>query len=195
MPRSVPSACVTLFALALAAAPGSSANQKDWYERAVKKVEAKFDPAEARPGQTVTFILTVELNPGYHTYPVVQPDKNAASMTNIVRYPDPGPVVFVGPTVDPKGYLTKEVPEIGIKELREYEGKVVYTRKAVVSPRAGPGAAPVKLAAFKLTVCDENNCFPPKTVPVETAFRVLPGPAEPVDPMYAAEVRKALEKK
>lgn len=186
---------IALVAFALAAAPGARANQKDWYEKAVKKVEAKFDPAEAKPGQTVTFTLTVELNPGYHTYPIVQPDKNASSMTNILKFPDAGAVVFVGPTIDPKDYLVKEVPEIGIKELREYEGKVVYTRKVVVSPKAAPGAAPVKLAAFKLTVCDKDNCFPPKAVPVEATFKVLPGPAEAVEPMYAAEVQKALEKK
>lgn len=181
-------------AAALAAAPGTAA-QKDWYEKAVKKVEAKFDPAEAKPGQTVTFSLTVELNPGYHTYPFVQPDKNAASFTNLIRYPDPGAVVFVGPTVDPKGFLTKEVPEIGVMEMREYEGKVVYTRKAVVSPKAAAGAATVKLTSFKLTVCDKDNCFPPKTVPIEAALKVLAGPPVPVEVMYADEVTKALEKK
>ncbi|MBY0514929.1 MAG: hypothetical protein K2P78_13570 [Gemmataceae bacterium] len=195
MLRPVTSALLAVTAVVLAAAPGSPAAQKDWYEKAVKKVEAKFDPAEAKPGQTVTFTLTVELNPGYHTYPVVQPDKNASSMVNVLKFPDPGAVVFVGQTADPKGYLTKAVPEIGVAELREYEGKVVYTRKAVVSPQAAPGAATVKLASFKLTVCDENNCFPPKTVPVEATLKVLPGPAEAVDPMYAAEVQKALEKK
>ena len=43
----------------------------------MKKVEAKFDPAEAKPGQTVTFKLTVELNDGYYTYPTRQADKAA----------------------------------------------------------------------------------------------------------------------
>ena len=45
-------------------------------------------PAEAKPGQTVTFTLTVELNDGYHTYPTVQPDKKAAGMVNEIKFPD-----------------------------------------------------------------------------------------------------------
>src|SRR5439155_25724544 len=43
------------FALLLAAVPDRQASgvQKGWYEKAVNKVEAKFEPAEAKPGQTV----------------------------------------------------------------------------------------------------------------------------------------------
>ncbi|HJZ59174.1 MAG TPA: hypothetical protein VKE74_29790 [Gemmataceae bacterium] len=193
MARSLPLVLATGFTLALSAAPGQpAAGQKDWYEKAVKKVEAKFDPAEAKPGQTVTFTLTVQLNDGYHTYPFVQPDKNASGMVNTIKYPEPGAVVFVGPTVDPKGFVTKAVPEIGIAELREYTGTVTYTHKAVVSPKAPPGAATVKLASFKLSVCDENNCFPPKAVPVEAGLKVLDGPPVPIDPALADEVNKAL---
>jgi hypothetical protein len=182
------------FALGIAFLPGqpAEARQKGWYERAVKKLEAKFEPAEAKPGQTVTFTLTVDLNLGYHTYPTVQPDKMAADMVNIMKFPDPGPVVFVGKVTDPKDFDVTAEPELGIKEIRINEGKVVYTRKAVVSPKASPGAATVKLASFKLMVCDEKTCFPPKTVQVEAAFKVLDGPAVPVEKAYADEVAKAL---
>jgi hypothetical protein len=187
-------ALVVPFALALAALPDrpASALQKGWYEKAVKKVEATFDPAEAKPGQTVTFKLTVALNDGYHTYPTTQPEKAAEGFVNQVKFPDPGAVVFVGPVIDPKGYETKAVPELLIKELREYPGTVTYTRKAVVSPKATAGAAEVKLASFKLTVCDKTNCYPPKAVPVAAALKVLDGPPVPVEKAYADEVAKAL---
>ena len=183
-----------VFAVAVVALPGRPAGavQKGWYEKAVKSIAAKFDPAEAKPGQTVTFTLTVALNDGYHTYPTVQPDKMAAGMENTITFPAPGPVVFVGRTLDPKGYQATAEPVLGIKELRTYSGTTVFTRTAVVSPAAKPGPAAVKLAAFKLLVCDDNNCFPPKTVPVEAALKVLDGPAVPVEKEYAAEVTKAL---
>ena len=71
---------------------------------------------------------------------------------------------------------------------------MTYTRKAVVSPKAAAGAATVKLATFSLSVCDKDNCFPPKTVPVEAALKVLDGPAVEVEKAYADEVKKALEK-
>jgi hypothetical protein len=178
----------------LAVLPGSASGQK-WYEKAVKRVEGSFTPAEARPGQTVTFKLTVELNEGYHTYPTVQPDKMAAGMQNVIKFPQPGTVVFVGKLQDPKDYLTKEEPDLGIREIRYNTGTVTYTRKAVVSPKAAAGAATVKLAAFTLSVCDKNNCFPPKQVPVEAALKVLDGPPVPVEKEFAAEVAKALEGK
>ncbi len=186
---------VSVFALALAALPGQPAaavQKKGWYEKAVKKIDAKFEPAEAKPGQTVTFTLTVDLNEGYHTYPTTQPDKLASNMVNILKFPDPGTVIFVGPVADPKDFEVTSEPALGIKEIRMNSGTVTFTRKAVVSPKASPGPATVKLASFKLLVCDDKNCFPPKTVPAEASLKVLDGPAVPVDPAYADEVAKAL---
>ena len=187
--------CAVTFAMAVAAlvaaVPGSATAQK-WYEKAVKKVEGRFTPAEAKPGQTVTFTLTVELNDGYHTYPTAQPDKLAAGMTNVIKFPEPGTLIFVGDTLDPKDFVAKEEPDLGIKELRVNVGTVVYTRKAVVSPKASAGAATVKLATFSLSVCDKTNCFPAKTVPVEAALKVLDGPPVAVEKAFADEVAKAM---
>jgi len=80
-------ALTALLALSPAVIPASPAAAQKWYEKAVNKVEAKFTPAEAKPGQTVTFTLTVELNDGFHTYPTVQPDKQAAGMVNDITFP------------------------------------------------------------------------------------------------------------
>lgn len=178
-------------ALPTGAAPGG----QPWYEKAVKKVDGAFTPAEARPGQTVTFSVTVELKPGYHTYPTVQTDKGAASMINEIKFPEPGDVIFVGAVHDPKDVKTKPEPVLGISELKYCTGTVVYTRKAVVSPKAKPGAVTVKLPLFNLSVCNEDNCFPPKKVPVEAVLKVLDGPAAPVDKEYADDVKKALGEK
>ncbi len=186
------------FAIAVAAllavAPGSAGAQK-WYEKAVKKVEGKITPAEAKPGQTVTFTLTVELNEGYHTYPLVQPDKKADGMVNVIKFPAADRLIFVGKPEDPKDFATKEEPDLGIKELRYCPGTAVYTRKAVVSPKAPAGATTVKLTTFSLSVCDKNNCFPAKNVPIEAAFKVLDGGTVPVEKAYADEVAKALSEK
>jgi hypothetical protein len=173
--------------------PTAMATQKGgWYERAVKNVEAKFEPAEAKPGQTVTFKLTVDLKEGYHTYPTVQPDKLAASMVNTITFPAPAGVIFVGPVTDPKDFETKAEPELMIKELRYSSGTAVFTRKAVISPKAAAGSATVKLESFKLLVCDKSNCFPPKAVPVEASLKILDGPAVAVEKEFADEVAKAL---
>lgn len=187
-------ACVVAFAVviagALSAVPGTAGAQK-WYEKAVKKVEAKFAPAEAKPGETVTFTLTVELNEGYYTYPTAQTDPGAAGMVNVLKVPKPGAVVFVGAVSDGK-VQTKAEPELGIKELRYQPGTATYTHKVVVSPKAAPGTTTVKLTEFALSVCDKSNCFPPKKVPVEAVLKVLDAPAVPVEKAFAEEVKKAL---
>jgi hypothetical protein len=182
------------FALVLAALPASPASAQKWYEKAVKKIEGKFSPAEAKPGQTVTFTLTVELHDGYHTYPTTQLDKQAAGMVNEIKFPADCPAIFVGKLEDPKDARTKAEPDLGILEMSYCTGTVTYTRKAVVSPKAPAGAATVKLAKFSLSVCDKDNCFPPKNVPVEATLKVLDGPAVEVEKAYADEVKKALEK-
>jgi len=192
MPRVFAVMFVLAVAVCLAIAP-KTANAQKWYEKAVKKVDAKFTPAEAKPGQTVTFSLTVELNEGYHTYPTTQTDKMAEGMVNVFKFPAADKAIFVGKTEDPKDVLTKEEPALGIKELRYCTGTVTFTRKAVVSPKATAGAATVKLTSFSLSVCDKNNCYPPKTVPIEASLKILDGPAVPVEKAFAEEVEKALK--
>jgi hypothetical protein len=181
-------------AVVLASGTGPSAAQDKkpaWWDKAVKKVEATFDPPEAKPGQTVTLKLTVELHEGYYTYPLKQEDENAASMVNKLVFPKGGAVVFVGEAEDPEDYKAKAEPLLGIKELRYYPKKVVYERKAVVPPSQAAGAVAVKLPEFRLTVCDQDNCFPSRKLPVEAKLKVLDAPAVAVDPKYAAEVEKA----
>jgi hypothetical protein len=189
----IPTAAAAL--TALAATPTLSQPAKaDWYAKAVKSVEATFDPAEAKPGQTVTLKVTVTLTPGHYTYATTQADKQAADLglVNAFTFPKPGAVVFVGEVTDPKDPKTKAMPELGVKKLKYYDGKVTFERKAVVRPTQGPGPVTVKVPEFKLNVCTEKDCFPVKKLTPEAPLKVLDGPAVPVDPKYADEVKKAL---
>ncbi|MFO0849995.1 MAG: protein-disulfide reductase DsbD family protein [Gemmataceae bacterium] len=178
-----------LFSTAVVAQPP----KKDaWFDKAVKSIDLAFDPAEAKPGQTVTLRLTVTLADGYYTYPAAQPDKAAKDMVNELKFPDPGPVVFVGSVLEPREFNKKAEPILGIKELRTLSGKVVYERKLVVNPAQPAGPVAVKLPAVKLNVCDEKICYPTKTVTPSGTLKVFPGPAVAIDPAVAAEVKKAL---
>ena len=176
---------------ALAADAPAPDKKPAWWDKAVKKVEATFDPAEAKPGQTVTLKLTVELHDGYYTYPTRQEDKHAEAMINRLVFPEAGALVFVDETVDPLDYLTKAEPLLGIRDLRYYPKKVVYERKAVVRPTQKPGEVSVKVKEFGLTICDANNCYPARKLTPAATLKVLDGPAVPVEAKYADEVRKA----
>ena len=166
--------------------------KNDWFAKAVTKFEAMIEPAEAKPGQTVTMKFAFDLADGYTTYPTAQVDKNAEGMVNRVTYPEAGAVVFVGDTIDPPKFLKKTELEVGIQELRYYKGKVVFERKFVVNPAQPTGEITVTVPAFKLTVCDAGNCYPSKSLKCEAKLKVLPGPAVAVEKQYADEVKAAL---
>lgn len=180
----------SVLAIALALSPAVAAEKDAWYAKAVKSVTATVEPAEAKPGQTVTFKLEIKLNDGYFTYPLKQADENAKSMVNKIAFPKPGTLIFVGDAKDPEGYLTKSEPAVDIAELRTYKDSVTFERKAVVSPSAKPGDATVVLESFKLSVCDAKNCFPAKTLTPEAKFKVAEGSVE-VEKQFADDVKKA----
>lgn len=180
---------LTLLAALSLAAP------QDWYARAVKSVEMTVTPATARPGQTVTVALTVTLNEGFHTYPTVQPDPKAKDFVNTIAFPlaDGAGLIFVDSLQEPMSPIKKAEPLLGIKAMHEFGGVVTYTRKAVVSPKAA-GTVTVKLSKFVLTVCDESNCFPPKTLTPEATLAVT-GAAVEIEKGYKDQVEKALAAK
>jgi hypothetical protein len=180
-------------AAALAAPASQALGQKKSFENGVKKIEGSFTPTEAKPGQTVTFSVTIELNEGYHTYPTVQADKGAEFFVNEIKFPSPGQLIFVGTLEDPKDLQTKLEDKVN---LQYCTGKVVYTQKAVVSPKASAGSVTVKLPTFNINVCDDKNCFSPKNKPVvEATLKVLEGPPVAVEKNYVDEVKKALGEK
>lgn len=161
----------------------------------VKSVEATFEPAEAKPGQTVTFKLTVTLEDGYYTYPLVQPEKGGAEyQVNKLEFPKADAVVFVGEPLDPPNPKTKADPAASITEMHYFTGTVVYQRTAVVAPAAKPGEVTVQLPKFSLSVCDKDACYPAKTHKPEAKLKVVEG-SVPVDKKYAAEVEKAVQGK
>lgn len=168
---------------------------QDWYTKAVKSVDMKIVPAEAKPGQTVTVRITIDLNDPYHTYPIVQPDPKAADQVNSITLPEPNPMglIFVGKIKDPANPEKKAEPLLGIKEMFLYPGTVTYEHKAVVSPQAN-GSIAVKIPKFMLLVCDDKNCFPSKKLSLEAKINVS-GAAVEVEKEFADEVKKALAAK
>jgi len=167
----------------------------DWYAKAVKKVEATVEPAETKPGQTATFRLTVTLTDETYTYPLKQLEKAAANDVNKITWPAAAGVVFVGDATDSPKFKTRPEPALEIKALRYYEGTVTYERKFVVNPTATAGDTTIALPEFKFSACHKGQCYPGKVLKPEAKFKVLPGPAVPVEAAFADEVKAALEKK
>jgi hypothetical protein len=165
-----------------------------WFEKAVARIEAAFNPERARPGQTVVWTLTIQLRDGYYTYPTRQSDPAAASLINQIRFPEPGSVIFVGTLQDRSPVHIRAEPELGIAKLRYCTGTVVYARPAVVHPRARPASVTVSVPSVRLNICDKNNCFPVKELSVTAPLTIVDGPPVPVEAAYQEEVKRVLDK-
>lgn len=130
------------------------------FDDVVTRIEAKFEPATAKPGDTVTWILTVELIPGWHTYPTKQPDPNAASQITRIKFPENGDLRASGPIVEPKDPIKKAYPELQIKQILELEGSVVWKQQIKVSESATSGTLTYKVP-LTIFACKES-CLPPE---------------------------------
>jgi thiol:disulfide interchange protein DsbD len=179
--------CLALALVVAALAPARAAENFD----DVAKVKVTLEPDTAAPGQTVLLKITMDLVPGWHTYPTVQPDPAASDFVNKFDFPNTKDVVFVGKLQEPAPTgLPKAEPALGIKEMIEYTGKVVWQRPLVVRPDATPGKTLVRIPMPAVQVCDESHCLPPPKLAPEVELTIA-GPQREVEPQFRDEVQKA----
>lgn len=145
-------------------------------------VSAVIDPPAAKPGQVVTFKLTISPKPGAWTYPTNPPDGQASK--NVIILPRSEAIVFVGPVTDPPGWKLKPPDGTGQRD-RYYADAVTWEVKAIVAPKATEGKKTIPLTETRLQACNNSVCLPLREPPVATV-EVLPGPAVPVPPELAS---------
>lgn len=155
----------------------------------VKSIDARIEPFEAKPGQTVTYKITIKLNPDFHTYPTVQLDEKEKSNVSALQFADTPELIFVEPVADPPGAKMKIGPEGGT--LSYYEDEATFEIKAVVAPDAKPGEWSIPPKRVRFTVCDEQNCVPVSRTNLSAMLKVSTG-SVPVEEKYRAAVDKAL---
>lgn len=146
----------------------------------VAKVSVSVEPATARRGETVTWKLTVELIPGWHTYPTKQVDANAENAVNSITFPEMAELAPAGALQDPIGYIAKPDPGAMIKELRYYEGKTTWEQKFVVRADAKPGTVTIK-PKLRILACQEK-CLPPQKLSPEVALTISDAPPVSTQP-------------
>lgn len=190
--RTQSSAMVIAAVLTLIAVhPSHGQSKPSPVDKAVVKLQAAFVPAEAKPGQTVTLQVQVQLANGFYTYPLVQNDKAAEEMINRLTVPAGNHLIAVSSPVAVSTVQSKPEPLLGIKEMRYLSGVVVYEQKFVVSPKAAPSMQELA-PALRLSVCSDNNCYPPKTVKPTATLKILNAPTVEIEPAFRAVVEKAL---
>src|SRR5271170_2875139 len=121
-----------------------AAEPKDIYAEIIKKLEARFEPAEARPGQMVTLKIELKLVDGWRSFPTKQSDGSLATHVNKIQFPADGDIRFTGKIKEPTNIAVESYPEIDIKDLRYCPGGGTWECEAIISSEAKPGQAIAK---------------------------------------------------
>jgi thiol:disulfide interchange protein DsbD len=159
--------------------PGSPAQRRSRDFPAT--VSAQVTPEKAKPGDRVTLEVTVEFQPGYHTYAIEQPDLKAVA-TKITLDSD-APLQLSGTWTEspPHGKFDDVLKAL----INTHEGKATFSHELVVPGDAAVGEHMVS-GSIKLTVCDATGCLPPKDEPFEATVVVEassgPAPRVPAPP-------------
>lgn len=175
--KSLATTSIVLWALLLAAPVFVAAVEPlTTYEQVVKKLEARFESAEAKPGQTVTLKIDFQLAKGWATYPTKQPEETAKLMANRIIFPKDSSIRFTGKVKEPENPAICDEALIDIKKLHYYPGGGTWECEAIVSPDAEPG--PLKATVgFRVLVYNKDNCmFAPRRFNLEASLKVTDDP-------------------
>ncbi len=142
-------------------------------------VVASVEPTSVKSGDNVTLRLKVSVEHGYHVYGSMEKLSPPISF----QLTEGGVLVADGPSLIPPG-----VPKVA-DGMTTFELKGTFELSGTYRVRGGTPSGATKISGtIGFSVCDENMCLPPDTLPFETELTVLPGglAAEPAPTANAA---------
>ena len=163
----------------------------------IKSKNATFttsvEPAEARPGDAITFKVTAKLSPGFHIYKFSKGPGGPGPANTTFDFFDPAGLEIVGDwaaSKEPLKHKDPNFPDLGALEY--YENEVAWTIKLRIPPGAEPGKRIFRCQAGYM-VCDDKTCsFPGQwtlpeavltvVVPAAGAASAAPADHEPAAP-------------
>ncbi|WP_435016953.1 protein-disulfide reductase DsbD domain-containing protein [Tundrisphaera sp. TA3] len=160
--------------------------KKDSNKRAQPKdatLTASVTPAEARPGETVTYKVTARMEPTWHIYAYnkTQPD-DGPRLTQFDFF-DPAGLKVVGEWTPSRPPIQKNEPAFpDIPFLEFYEEEVTWSIKLTVPADAAPGKKTLRCqAAYQL--CSDQSCsFPGQWTLPDVSLTIKPKAAGAAPP-------------
>jgi thiol:disulfide interchange protein DsbD len=185
---SLCSLLVVPLASAQAQGPGNRS-----FDANVSNIKASFDPPTAARGQTVLLRVSLDVAPGWHTYPTLQTDPEAKAYKTSFGLKSTADLILVGDWKD-LAFLSKSDPSSGITDLHYLVGHVEWTHPVVVNPDATPGKKTVTVPFRFIQVCDKQGCVPAEPPPAPTAeLTITDAPTVPVEEQFKKAVETATQ--
>jgi thiol:disulfide interchange protein DsbD len=149
------------------------------------------EPAEAKPGDTVTFKVTAKMDSGYHIYKYSTTQGEGPIQTSFDFF-DPADLKIEDewtPSADPQKHKD---PNFNNMEVEYYEDEVTWSIKLKIPADAAPGEKNLRCQA-RYMVCDDKTCSIPGrwTLPTATVKVVAGGGAAPKSSSAAAPAGEA----
>jgi thiol:disulfide interchange protein DsbD len=141
------------------------------------KLGASVSLTEAKPGETVKYQVSVELEPGYHIYAYSKVRKDGGPPTTQIDFFDTGGLEIVGDWTPSTPPIVKEEPAFDNKLVAFHEDDVKWSIVLKVPSDAAPGKTSLR-AQISYLVCDAMSCSPEGRVTLpEQTLTILPGEA------------------
>ncbi|MFM8392378.1 MAG: cytochrome c biogenesis protein CcdA, partial [Acidobacteriota bacterium] len=133
------------------------------------KFSARAEPAEVKSGEKARIILTATIDPSWHLYSLTQPP--GGPRPTRIAIDEASPVTLIGAPRQPKPRVAPDpnfsTPGQPPFLTETFENKVDFSLDVEVKPAAPAGATKVILKV-SYQACDDHQCLPPRTRPVET---------------------------
>lgn len=140
------------------------------------KFSGKAEPAQVKPGQKARIVLTAMIDPSWHLYSLTQPE--GGPRPTRISIDETGPVRLIGTPRQPRPRVAPDpnfsTPGQPPFMTETFENRADFTLDVEVRPdaTAGPQKVIVKVG---FQACDEHQCLPPRTRPVEVDLAIEAG--------------------
>ncbi len=143
-------------------------------------LSAQLDPNPVKAGQSAKVVITAKIDKGWHLYSLTQPP--GGPRPTRITIDETGPFKADGKPTQPKPKVAAD-PNFSLPGqpfmTETFDGQAVFTLPIKVAADAPVGAQKL-IVKFYFQVCDDQQCLPPRTRPIE------------VDAMIAAANAKIL---
>jgi thiol:disulfide interchange protein DsbD len=121
---------------------------------------SSIEPAEAKPGQQVTFKVTAKLDPGFHIYKYAK-EQGAGPVNTSFDFFDPAGLKLDGDWVASHEPLKHKDPNFAdLDAVEYYEDEVSWSIKLLVPPGSEAGKKSLR-CQVRYQICDDKTCSIP----------------------------------
>jgi thiol:disulfide interchange protein DsbD len=143
-------------------------------------LSGKLEPGQVKPGQNAKILITAKIDPGWHLYSLTQPP--GGPRPTRISIDESSPIKIDGKPTQPKPKVAPD-PNFSLPGqppfmTETFDNQAVFTVPVKVSDDAPTGAHKI-IVKFYFQACDDHQCLPPRTRPIEIDATIIAANTKP----------------